>query len=956
MSVIGQGTIELSADSRKLRAGIDSAKRSINELGIANQNATKQSSASIDKYVRSLGVAALVTGKSAREAELLKLGLRGATDAQLKAADAALRMSEAHARGVAIGQQLRTVLLGIGLAAGTGLIAAAVAFDRLINQAGKFQDLAEKMSDSGEAVASFAIAAKIGGIEMDEVAGLAVKLSKNLSGVDDESVAAGAAIKALGLDLDKFKQLSNSDRLEAFAKALFSFKTSAEQGDVAVAALGKSGAQALPFLKELATGVGRQNILTAEQIRLADEYSDKQAKVRAQISLHAQAIASQFLPAYSDLSNALLRVIKDIAGVGEASDNLKNNNSIAAFADSAADSLGVLVNAADLVARAFDLVGSSIAARALQAKSILSGDFHAAISTEVELIKKYKDVLSRPLFSERLTEVRGARKSIEANAAQNARELNRSGVTRALPDLRFDGAVKNQKSGIDTAAQEAKARLAQDLADIIASSRVLENTFQNSEKILEAKRAAALVEEADYYQKKRELLDLTSVSQENALQEQIARLQKEILAGRNVIENETKIIELRRKLAETRENAGTGLEVLSIQEGAAAAKLKQYYVDAQAAAQSYLDTLTKAQDIEIAGLGIGDQERSRLAARLQIEEKYNAQRQQLVRDRRNAEANNPEGLGPAAKKRFDDELALIDSFQSQALSKYDSYYQKLLQGQLDWTNGASRALQNYYDESRNVAKLTEEAFTGGFRKLEDALLEFTKTGKLNFKSLADYALTEINRMAIKSILGDAANELKSGSGIIGSIGKLFGLDKQSPAPVEERSITAALGVGADAAGAASANAGMVALAASTLTANTGLIALSASTIASDAGLIGLGVTTTVADTGLISLAVAAEVAAAALLSMGASSSVGAAAGLVGAFATGSDYVPRTGLALVHEGERIIPAAQNMSGDWGGRPLIVTNHFTINGPTTRATESQIAAKAGQSVQRAMARNT
>lgn len=45
----------------------------------------------------------------------------------------------------------------------------------------------------------------------------------------------------------------------------------------------------------------------------------------------------------------------------------------------------------------------------------------------------------------------------------------------------------------------------------------------------------------------------------------------------------------------------------------------------------------------------------------------------------------------------------------------------------------------------------------------------------------------------------------------------------------------------------------------------------------------------------------------------AAATVAAATATVGAFEMGTDYVPRTGLALVHQGERIIPAAQNMAG-------------------------------------------
>ncbi len=48
-TVIGQGVIELSADARKLKAGIEGAKSSLKDLGITAASATKGSSASIDR-------------------------------------------------------------------------------------------------------------------------------------------------------------------------------------------------------------------------------------------------------------------------------------------------------------------------------------------------------------------------------------------------------------------------------------------------------------------------------------------------------------------------------------------------------------------------------------------------------------------------------------------------------------------------------------------------------------------------------------------------------------------------------------------------------------------------------------------------------------------------------------------------------------------------------------------
>ena len=74
----------------------------------------------------------------------------------------------------------------------------------------------------------------------------------------------------------------------------------------------------------------------------------------------------------------------------------------------------------------------------------------------------------------------------------------------------------------------------------------------------------------------------------------------------------------------------------------------------------------------------------------------------------------------------------------------------------------------------------------------------------------------------------------------------------------------------------------------------------------------------------------------------------------GEYAEGTDYVPRTGLALVHKGESITPASQNSKA--ARAPITVTNVFYVTGQTDRRSQAQIAAAAGEGVNRALARNT
>ncbi len=76
-------------------------------------------------------------------------------------------------------------------------------------------------------------------------------------------------------------------------------------------------------------------------------------------------------------------------------------------------------------------------------------------------------------------------------------------------------------------------------------------------------------------------------------------------------------------------------------------------------------------------------------------------------------------------------------------------------------------------------------------------------------------------------------------------------------------------------------------------------------------------------------------------------------GTIAGFAEGTPYVPRTGLALIHKGERIVTAEDNARGNWGGG-MTYAPTFVIPAPTDKRTQSQIANRAYEGLQRAAAR--
>lgn len=266
----------------------------------------------------------------------------------------------------------------IGVAAAASLYAV----DKLVKQAGDFQDLAEKTGASAAALASLSVAAKIGGTDVTAVAEASIKLTKNLSKINDESKGAGAALKAIGIPLKEFKQLDPAAQMEKLAKALAGFD---EPGKTAVMeALVRGGAQLLPFLKELGEGVGRVNILTEDQIKLADEYADKQARAKAELNAYAQAMAIQAAPAILVFTDAMTEAVKELLEVDKAATGLAGGSAVQQFAESSARSLAVLADGAFAVAQSVLLIGRSYGIAAAIVGAVSRGEFRAAIDLAKE--------------------------------------------------------------------------------------------------------------------------------------------------------------------------------------------------------------------------------------------------------------------------------------------------------------------------------------------------------------------------------------------------------------------------------------------------------------------------------------------------------------------------------------------------------------------------------------------
>jgi lambda family phage tail tape measure protein len=312
------------------------------------------------------------------------------------------------------------------------------------------------------------------------------------------------------------------------------------------------------------------------------------------------------------------------------------------------------------------------------------------------------------------------------------------------------------------AEQLAKAKLGFDIEAIRASSESGLALVSSRESVMEAMRGAGLIAEADYWQQKKAFIVEADRVREESIQREIDRLKKESLSGADKVNNDKKIAEAEAKLAAQRSKSTTELEVNSIRERAALKAIEVQYLQAQAAAQSYVDTIRRQNDREIGAIGMGDLAREKVGRQNQREDQFQGRKDQLDGQLR---ANQ------ITRSQYDQYVEIEREALTKSLALDADYWAQKMARQAEWSVGASEALNNYLDQSRNVAGQTADMWTRGFTGMEDAIVNFVMTGKASFSDLAKSVIADMIRIQARAAMSSALSSLFGAwTGAAGGVG------------------------------------------------------------------------------------------------------------------------------------------------------------------------------------------
>ena len=652
----------------------------------------------------------------------------------------AAAIAEARARQIdkSIGL-VKTGLASIGLGFTFG-----ATFDTLKNKiegaiasAAGLQQLSERTGATVEALSGLSAIAKLSGTDTETLATGLQKLSKSMVDAQNGGKKTSASFAAIGISVKDLAGKGPDQVFQMVAKALANYQDGAEKVVIAQNLLGKSGANLLPVLKDLADAGDLQVKVTAAQAQMADEYEKNQVRLKVSTEAIFRVIGMELVPVFNAFTKALLDAQNANDGVRKGVDDLARDGSIRTWAENAARVVGVVIDAFDGVARTVLIVGKTLGVAMAQAALVAQGEFKLASNAGLELGKDIDGILNRELFSsrleKRLQESAKATPAAKPRARINTTGLGNGDVYKGPSDDPTRKLIEGQIKAQDAFIAAEKTQL------------------QSREQVLQSFYNQEYLDASEYYATKQALIQDALKAELEAYDKQAAAIAIYMAQDKK----ETDVQEGRNKLAEVAKKRAAAEVLASKQLTDAALEQAKVYreFDLATTAVARQNALANEQSqFQIDLLG---------KSTLEVAKLTEARRLQLALEDRLYQMRN-KNLPQAEMDR-----AVLDTEaqKERALALIEEGYRRQREGAF----GATQAMRKYAEDAGNTAAHVEGAMTNAFKGMEDALVEFVMTGKLNFTALANSIVADITRIIIKQQISNALGYLGQGGGQGGGV-------------------------------------------------------------------------------------------------------------------------------------------------------------------------------------------
>lgn len=122
------------------------------------------------------------------------------------------------------------------------------------------------------------------------------------------------------------------------------------------------------------------------------------------------------------------------------------------------------------------------------------------------------------------------------------------------------------------------------------------------------------------------------------------------------------------------------------------------------------------------------------------------------------------GGDPAVMQRLNDLRTRVREATAAQIQQQQELAKQIYDSQRSFEYGWRKAFESYEDDATNAAKAAERIFDKTTKGMEDAIVNFVKTGKFEFKSLVATILEELLRSQIRQLIASTFGAIGGGGG------------------------------------------------------------------------------------------------------------------------------------------------------------------------------------------------
>lgn len=661
--------------------------------------------------------------------------------------DAFVRMEDANSRLGMLGSVLGR-LGPAGMIVGASVAALGYGMHQLVVPVAEVGEelnkLSQKTAVSVEALSALLYASELSDVSAESLTKALKFLSTAMFDAKVKGGEGSAALKAFGVSaLDAQGQIRPTEQvLLDLAEKFAAMPDSAEKAALAVKLFGKNGLDMIPMLNQGRDGLNEMMeeakrlglVMSADAARAAEEFNDNMKRLHAVNEGVQRQIGSALLPILADLTEQMFLAKTEAGGfTSELQAITHNRQQVLSFLEEVATGLGFIAESAVLAKRVISQPFDSL--------QVVAKDVETWIKTD--MLRSMKSMgYDETQINAEIAKLQAARdRFVEAandrltHLTDNPGYVNK--IEKFFDEQRRTVRVMGQKFVLETAEQAAQ----------------VQKIYDEFLPKMPRKRPSGL--DLSGFEKNNEGLQFLKQLEQRALR---------VTQGEGA-ELRARALELERKgYAGVVKEAEKYIEAIERMEKQKEAdkKFEEYEKELQKVHQiteNYIgNNRLKQEELQLKRqlLDVGEVERAALQTRFEMEKA-------AVMALRQAEQINDPGLKAEA-------IAAINDALARQLPIVEDLARANVEYQRSFDYGLRSSLRTYIEDATNAAKQAERAVTGAFKGMEDAMVQFVTTGKVDFNSLANSIIADLVRIQIQKMITLPLAGWMSGLNLFGGSG------------------------------------------------------------------------------------------------------------------------------------------------------------------------------------------